>query len=295
MKRLLRIIGIILIVIIILLAAVVGYVFAQSNAFLAKTYEVETVTIDIPTDEASITEGERIYMSRGCGGCHGGDAGGNPTFIDSPALGTIGAKNLTRGAGGYEYTAEDYIRAIQHGIGHDGHALVIMPSQIWQRMPEDELANLVAFLMQHEPVDREIPQATYGIVGRALVAFNVLPFAAEVIDHENAGLLDIEAAPSVEYGSYLSLICADCHGANFAGQADPSDSTVFAPNLTPHVDGLGTWTLEDFTAALRQGVRPDGTQINPANMPWSNFSFFNDTEIEAIYTYLQSLEPVAGN
>jgi mono/diheme cytochrome c family protein len=295
MKRLLRILGIILIVVIILLLAAVGYVFAQSNAKLSKTYEVETIALDLPTDEAAIAEGERIYISRGCMGCHTADGGGNPAFIDSPVLGTIGAKNLTRGAGGYDYTAEDYIRAIQHGIGRDGHALLIMPSQSWQKMPETELANLVGYLMQLEPVDREMQPATYGIVGRALVAFDILPFAATVIDHENAGLLDIEAAPSVEYGAYLSLICADCHGANFAGQPDPGDSSIISPNLTSHADGLGAWTFEDFTTALRQGTRPDGTQINPAFMPWPNFSFLTDMEIEAIYLYLQSVEPVAGN
>ena len=295
MRGILRIIGILLVVIVILLVIGAVYVFAQSNAQLAKTYTVEPITLELPTDEASIAEGQRIFISRGCGGCHTGDGGGDPTFVDNPAPGTIPAPNLTRGIGGYEYTAEDYIRAIQHGVGTDGHALLIMPSQDWQQMPEAELAPLVAYLMQLEPVDREMPDATYGIIGRALVAFDILPFAAEVIDHENAGLLDIEAAPTVEYGAYLAKMCTSCHGENYAGAAQPDDASVIAPNLTPHEDGLGTWSLEDFMTALRTGMRPDGTAINPDQMPWGNFAAFNDTEIEAIYVFLQSLEPVAGN
>jgi mono/diheme cytochrome c family protein len=295
MKRALRIIGITVIILIVALLAAVGYVFAQSNAKLGKVYDVETITLDIPTDEASIAEGERIFISRGCAGCHTADAGGNPTFIDVPILGTIGSANLTRGTAGYEYTAEDYIRAIQHGVDHNGQAIIIMSSENWQTMPEAELAPLLAYLMQLEPIDREIPEPTLAFLGRALTAFNVIPLAAEVIDHENVGLLDIEAASTVEYGAYLARACVGCHGANYAGAPQPDDSSIISGNLTPHSDGIGTWTLDDFTTALRQGMRPDGTLINPEQMPWPGFAFYNDMEIEAIYVFLQSIEPVAGN
>ena len=49
------------------------------------------------------------------------------------------------------------------------------------------------------------------------------------------------------------------------------------------------WTLEQFGAALRTGVRPDGRKMEPQYMPWSAFSALTDTEVEALYQYLQTL------
>lgn len=295
MKRILRIVGIIVAVVVVLLLVVAGYIFFQSNAKINNVYEVNPITLELPDDEESLVEGERIFRSRGCGDCHTADGGGDPAFIDDPALGSFGATNLTRGAGGYDYTAEDYIRAIQHGVGRDGTALFIMPSQDWQKMPEAELAPLVAYLMQLDPVDREKPDSSYGFIGRALVAFGQIPFAAEVIAHENAGLLDIEAAPTVEYGAYLAVTCQGCHGENYSGQEIPGERGVFSENITPHADGIGDWSLDDFMTALRTGERPDGSQINPDQMPWPSLLFSTDVELEAIYLYLQTVDPVAAN
>lgn len=52
-------------------------------------------------------------------------------FLDEPAIGRFVASNLTRGKGGVgaSYTDDDWVRAIRHGVGPDGKALLIMPSQ----------------------------------------------------------------------------------------------------------------------------------------------------------------------
>ena len=43
--------------------------------------------------------------------------------------------------------------------------------------------------------------------------------------------------------------------------------------------------------AMREGRRPDGTAINPAQMPWRNFSRMTDLELHAIWLYLAQLSP----
>jgi hypothetical protein len=41
--------------------------------------------------------------------------------------------------------------------------------------------------------------------------------------------------------------------------------------------------------ALRQGVRPDGSAIDPAKMPWVRSGHMTDDEILAIWSYARSL------
>jgi hypothetical protein len=64
--------------------------------------------------------------------------------------------------------------------------------------------------------------------------------------------------------------------------------------LTPHADALGRWTYDDFATALRAGTRPDGT---PLAAPMSGILPYaqnmTEVELQALWTYLQSLPPVA--
>ena len=60
-------------------------------------------------------------------------------------------------------------------------------------------------------------------------------------------------------------------------------------NLTTETEsGLGDWKHTDFTALLRTGKRPDGTQVDPM-MPWSTYQYMNDTEIAVLWAYLRTL------
>ena len=61
-----------------------------------------------------------------------------------------------------------------------------------------------------------------------------------------------------------------------------------AANLTPHADGLKDWTQADFVRAIREGKRPDGRVLNTF-MPWPVMKQMSDTELAAIWAYLQTL------
>jgi hypothetical protein len=71
--------------------------------------------------------------------------------------------------------------------------------------------------------------------------------------------------------------------------------TSFTANLTPDVEsGIGNWTLDQFKIALRQGKSkglPAARPLLPP-MPWFNFINMPDEDVEAIFTYLQSLPPI---
>lgn len=68
----------------------------------------------------------------------------------------------------------------------------------------------------------------------------------------------------------------------------------FAANLTPHETGLGNWTLEQFTIALKEGkskgIRTNRMLLPP--MPWQNYVGIKDEDIAALFEYLQSIPPV---
>ncbi|WP_410831809.1 c-type cytochrome [Paraburkholderia sp. SIMBA_030] len=92
--------------------------------------------------------------------------------------------------------------------------------------------------------------------------------------------------------------CIVCHtakgGKPFAGGlplATPF-GTIYATNLTPDVEtGIGSWSLEAFTRAVRHGVSRDGHLLYPA-FPYIHFTRMSDGDISAAYAYLMTREPV---
>ena len=113
------------------LAFVVLYVIGTSrwNHLRVKDYDVPVETITIPTDQASIARGEHIATIRLCRDCHSETLSGQSESV--PGLITMAFPNLTSGAGGVgaTNTDEDWVRAIRHGVGHDGRGLLLMRSR----------------------------------------------------------------------------------------------------------------------------------------------------------------------
>ena len=71
MKRLLRWIGIALGSLAVLGIITYGVLYVLSERVLRRAYAVPTVVSSIPTDPASIIEGQRLATIHGCLGCHG--------------------------------------------------------------------------------------------------------------------------------------------------------------------------------------------------------------------------------
>jgi len=68
----------------------------------------------------------------------------------------------------------------------------------------------------------------------------------------------------------------------------------FAANLTSDATGIGSWTEENFTRALRKGKfkgQENGRGLLPP-MPWQNYAQMSDEDIKAVFAFLQSTKPV---
>jgi hypothetical protein len=84
-----------------------------------------------------------------------------------------------------------------------------------------------------------------------------------------------------------------CHGTDFSGGAVPGSppDAPQAANLTPAGD-LGNWTQAEFINTMHTGLTPEGKTLDPSVMPWPISNAMTDVELEALWMYLSSLEPV---
>src|SRR6266849_9812605 len=101
---------------------------------------------------------------------------------------------------------------------------------------------------------------------------------------------------TVTRGEYLVRAggCVSCHtaagGQKLAGgRALVTPFGIFySPNITADPEtGIGRWTDAQFLRALREGVRPDGTNYFPV-FPYPSFTGITDNDALAIKAYLFS-------
>lgn len=297
MKKLLKWIGMILggFIALVLVAFTVLYVRAEAR--LNKSYNVQAESIAIPDTPHSLAIGQH-WSEVHCQSCHGADLGGG-RFFDDPALGFVDAPNLTSGLGGIgqDYTDEDWILAIRHGIKPDGKSVFLMPSNDFYYYNDSDLAGIVAYMKSIPAVDRETRPRSLSPLGKVLFQLGVLGdlLRAEIIPHD----VRPPAPPigiTLEYGEYLvnSNGCRACHGSNLAGGQPPEPGAPFAPNLTPGGELIG-WNEEDFFRALREGKTPGGKELNPAFMPWKGLGRMTDDELKTIWFYLQAQPKLETN
>ena len=277
----------------IVLIGFVGFVFVKSEALFGRRYALSVRAPAVPIDPAELARGEHLVRAiYDCAGCHGLDHGGTK-LIDSSALGRIYGGNLTTGQGSVVlgYTDEDWARAIRHGVGRDGHGLLMMSADAYSAISDRDLGAAIAYLRSLPKVDREVPPSRVGPIGRLLFVLGALPLPAAQLDHAH---IEQVAAPAesatLEYGTYLAKTsgCPSCHGPDCGGQ--PMGSDVRSPNITPAA--LGSWSESDFEAALRRGIAPGGRKLGPMMPSERAFSKLSDVEVKALWLWSRSLPPV---
>lgn len=111
-------------------------------------------------------------------------------------------------------------------------------------------------------------------------------------------------AALVQRGDYVAKAadCAGCHtaprnGIPYAGGLGLVSpfGTIVSTNITPDVQyGIGRYTLEDFSRAVRQGVARGGKRLYPA-MPYPAYALMTDDDLHALYAFLMSRVPAAAS
>ena len=97
----------------------------------------------------------------------------------------------------------------------------------------------------------------------------------------------IDAAPALPPGPWIAA-ASHTNTAHFGPWG-----VSFTANLTPDPEtGLGKWSLATFTQTIRTGRHMGrGRKILPP-MPIPMYRNFNDEDMAAIYSYLQSIPPI---
>jgi len=291
-KKTFRWIGIVLGSLIGLLLVTGVVLFLLGEARFRKTYDFPPSNIQVPTDEASIAYGKH-WAEALCQGCHGEDMGGMIKFFDGGPLGTMDSANLTSGEGGIanNFTTEDYVRAIRHGIDPDGRAIFMPAVASTAFLSDEDLGAIIAYLKTLPPVDRKTSGKQFTPLAKILYVLGALgKMPVETVSHE-VHITAPELGATVDYGKYLvdTHDCRICHGAELNGghHANPTFK-VISPNLTPGGEP-GFWSEEQFIETIRTGVTPGGHELDPELMPWTSYRNFTDDELKAIWLYLQSL------
>ena len=93
-----------------------------------------------------------------------------------------------------------------------------------------------------------------------------------------------------------SLATSGPGGQPFAGGygVNTPFGIIYGSNITPDPKtGIGAWSLEAFTRAIRDGVSRDGSHLFAA-FPFNAYTELQDDDVEALYAYLMTRPPVGA-
>lgn len=99
--------------------------------------------------------------------------------------------------------------------------------------------------------------------------------------------------------------CASCHAAPGARgedrlllsggeRLDTDFGTFVVPNISPHADGIGGWSLDDFANAMLRGVSPAGAHYYPS-FPYTSYVRMEHQDIADLHAFMQGLPEVEGD
>ncbi|MGO4330334.1 c-type cytochrome [Cupriavidus sp. 2TAF22] len=244
-------------------------------------------------DAAAIERGRYLYASRGCADCHGAQGNGRMFVNDGRGL-RIAGPNISPGPGNVvsHYIAADWVLAIRHGVNPQLRPLMVMPSEDFNRLTDEDLAAVIAYVRHMPPAPGGAAVLELPLPVRVLYGFGLMQDAAAKIDHTLPPGQPVPDGVTVEHGAYVANMCIGCHRATLAGGKIPGAPPEWpaAPRLAPG-DGSVMPRYPDagtFERMLRSGQRPDGAALQV--MPFASLRQLNDTDVRALYLYLTSLK-----
>lgn len=245
------------------------------------------VTLNVSGTPEQIRRGEEI--SNGfCSGCHsktGTLTGGNNIGDDLPVpVGAFVSSNLTPAGPLARWSDGEIFRAIRNGVDRDGRWLMIMSYTNAGKLSDSDTKAVIAYLRHLPPAGQPTPNPPdhLNLLGTLMLGAGMLPTGKAV--SRSIIIAPPKAATSV-YGEYILSYqdCRECHGMNLTGGV-PGQLALLGPDLNL----VKYWKLEEFIAAMRTGIDPNGHEISE-KMPWRPIGRMSDEELGAIYRYLTQM------
>ncbi|MBL7939256.1 MAG: c-type cytochrome [Flavobacteriales bacterium] len=318
MKKLLKVIGLLLLVIVVLAVGGITYITQALP------------DIDVPTDLKVEATPERLergaYLANSvcvCMDCHStrdwdtfaaplvaGTLGkGGERFDETMNFpGTFFSKNVTPFAL-KDWSDGEIYRAITSGVSKDGHPFFpVMPYPNYNKLATEDVYSIIAYLRSLPPQENTPPPSDPAFP--LSVILHTIPSPAAPMDLP-------DPSDALANGAYLlnAAGCGECHtrtekgkkvGEPLAGGFEfkfPNGSVLRSPNITPSEDGgIGRWTKEQFIQRFR--IYSDSAYVAPkidwasgqmqTVMPWMMYAGMSDADLGAIFDHLMTVKPVAG-
>lgn len=213
------------------------------------------------------------------------------------------SKNITPAHLG-SWTDGEIFRAITTGVNKQGEPLFpVMPYRNYSKMDKEDIYDIIAYLRSLDPVENEIPASEADFPMNFIL--RTIPKNAEFAEKPHPSQKE-------EYGGYLvnAAGCIDCHTQVKNGQIIPEmafsggrkfkmpTGVLRSANITPDtLTGIGSWSEEIFVNRFKSYSNPENIgkvgegEFNTL-MPWSMYAGMKKSDLEAIYAYLQTLDPV---
>ncbi len=217
--------------------------------------------------------------------------------------GSFISRNITPFGVG-DWTDGELYRAITAGVSRDGSALFpIMPYPVYATADPEDIYAVIAYLRTLPAIERPNEPSKPDFPMNFIM--NTMPAKAEPGTRP-------DKSDKLAYGKYITTIaaCAECHtnqykgkiiGESYAGGFQflfPDGSILRSSNITPHPTGIGNWTMEQFVAQFKNHSPSvfEAVNLRPGQfqtiMPWMMYADMEEEDLEAIYTYLRTVEPV---
>lgn len=311
MKKLFKILGILLLLVVVAIAGFAAFIAIRG----IPKYEVHVP--EIPKVEVTperVQRGEKIANML-CVNCHYDKKTQKLTgrlITEAPQFGSVYSKNITNdpeyGIG--KWTDAQIIYFIRTGI-HPLTGQYVPPYMVkLLHISDEDMRSIVAFLRSDKPVVQasqvKQPPTDPSFLTKFLSTIAFKPFS-----YPEKEIPQPDTNNVMEFGKYLTLYqmeCYACHSADFktmnvfepeksAGffgggneMFQPDGNKIKSMNLTSDEEtGIGSWTEEQFSNALRSGIVPSGPALRNPMVP---FTPLTDREVHAMYTYLRTVPKI---
>jgi hypothetical protein len=318
MKKILKIVGILLLILVVAIAGLLTYVkmalpsvgdapdlkvAATSERIARGKYLAESVTICLDCHSSrdwSKFSGPIVPGTLGKGGDRFDEHVGFP--------GVYFAKNITP-SGISRYTDGELYRVITTGVTKEGRAVFpVMPYLYYGKMDDEDIYSIIAYVRTLEPIENQVQESTSNFP---------MNFILNTIPQKGSPTKKPDPTDQLAYGGYLvnASGCIECHTQVEKGQiikelafsggrefGFPDKSIVRSVNITPDEEtGIGKLTSDEFVKKFKAYADSSYTtpSVNPGEynsiMPWTMYAHMTEQDLAAIYAYLRTVNPVKNS
>ncbi len=191
--------------------------------------------------------GARLARIHGCSGCHGRQLQGQ-VFADIPHVARLIAPNLTMVREKYDQQA--FVRLMRAGTKVDGRLALVMPNQAHQRLTDQQLADLEAYMRSVPAVANELPARRIQTLARIGVLTGEYDLDEMRADPPESAAVIADRNQPDRARHLVQTVCSECHGLDLKG---------YPQEGVPPLSVARAYNDQQFLRLLHEGKTLAGT------------------------------------